>query len=105
MFSLLPGELWGETDVVHRFHQSALIDKTPLPASIPKVDEIGATSAPLFSAAYFIGARCKEYNEDYVLCKNEAGGRGEVECLREGRKVTRCASSVYVSSTGTFGEC
>lgn len=71
-----------------------MIDTTPLPDSIPKVEEVGATSAPLLSAAYFIGARCKDYNEDFMLCKHEAGGKGEVECLREGRKVTRCASSV-----------
>ena len=77
-----------------RFNQSVLIDKTPLPDSIPHVDEVGATSAPLLSAAYFIGARCKDYNEDYMLCKHEARGRGPVECLREGRKVTRCARSV-----------
>ncbi|KAL0633332.1 ndufa8, NADH-ubiquinone oxidoreductase complex I 19kd subunit [Maublancomyces gigas] len=77
-----------------QINQHGLIDKTPLPDSIPRVDEVGATSAPLFSAAYFIGARCKDYNEDYMLCKHEARGKGEVECLREGRKVTRCASSV-----------
>lgn len=46
------------------------------------------------SASYFIGARCKAYNDDYMLCKTEANGRGEIECLREGRKVTRCAASV-----------
>ena len=68
-----------------------------MPDHIPKVDEIGATSAPLFSAAYFIGDRCKAYNDDYMKCKAEANGRGEVECLKEGRKVTRCAASVYVS--------
>jgi hypothetical protein len=37
-------------------------DPTPLPDSIPKVDELGATSAPLKSAAFFIGAYCKDYN-------------------------------------------
>jgi NADH dehydrogenase (ubiquinone) 1 alpha subcomplex subunit 8 len=37
-------------------------DPTPLPDSIPKVDELGATSAPLKSAAFFIGAFCKDYN-------------------------------------------
>lgn len=71
-----------------------LIDTTPLPDHVPKVDEIGASSAPLMSASYFIGARCKPYNDDYMVCKTEAEGRGEVECMREGRKVTRCAASV-----------
>lgn len=46
------------------------------------------------SAAFFIGARCRDYNDDYMQCKNEAEGRGEFECLREGRRVTRCARSV-----------
>ena len=69
-----------------------------MPDDIPKVNEIGVTSAPLLSAAYFIGARCKPYNDDYMLCKTEAYGRGEFECMKEGRKVTRCAASVYVAT-------
>jgi NADH dehydrogenase (ubiquinone) 1 alpha subcomplex subunit 8 len=66
-----------------------------MPESIPKVDEIGASSAPLMSASYFIGARCRPYNDDYMQCKTESYGRGELDCMREGRKVTRCAASVY----------
>ncbi|KAL8803444.1 MAG: hypothetical protein Q9200_006206 [Gallowayella weberi] len=77
-----------------RFNQMVLIDTTPLPASIPKVDEVGASSAPLMSASFFIGARCKAFNDDYMMCKTEAHGRGEFECMKEGRKVTRCAASV-----------
>jgi len=77
-----------------RFHQHVLIDRVPLPDNIPKVDEIGATSAPLLSAAFFIGARCKTYGDDYMRCKDDAYGRGELDCMREGRKVTRCAISV-----------
>lgn len=67
-----------------------------MPASIPKVQEIGATSAPLLSASFFIGDRCKPYNDDYMMCKTESNGKGELECMKEGRKVTRCAASVYV---------
>ena len=67
-----------------------------MPADIPKVDEIGTTSAPLLSASYFIGNRCNAFNDDYMKCKTEANGRGELECMKEGRKVTRCAASVYV---------
>ncbi|KAI9044997.1 coiled-coil-helix-coiled-coil-helix domain-containing protein [Aspergillus affinis] len=77
-----------------QFNQQVLVDTTPMPAHIPKVDEIGATSAPLTSAAYFIGDRCKAYNDDFMKCKMEANGKGETECLKEGRKVTRCAASV-----------
>ena len=68
-----------------------------MPADVPKVDEIGTTSAPLLSASYFIGDRCNAFNDDYMKCKTEANGRGELECMKEGRKVTRCAASVYVS--------
>ncbi|KAJ8109283.1 hypothetical protein OPT61_g7572 [Boeremia exigua] len=71
-----------------RFNQQALIDTTPLPDDIPKVKELGASSAPLLSASFFIGARCKAYNDDYMMCKTEANGRGELECMKEGRKVT-----------------
>lgn len=77
-----------------RFNDQALIDTTPLPDDIPKVKELGASSAPLLSASYFIGARCKTYNDDYMMCKTEANGRGELDCMKEGRKVTRCAASV-----------
>lgn len=30
-----------------------------------------------------------------MMCKTEANGTGELDCMKEGRKVTRCASSVY----------
>ncbi|KAI1906414.1 ndufa8, NADH-ubiquinone oxidoreductase complex I 19kd subunit [Ophidiomyces ophidiicola] len=78
-----------------RFNQHVLIDTTPMPDRIPKVEEIGATSAPLMSASYFIGDRCKAFNDDYMKCKQDSNGKGELECLKEGRKVTRCAASVY----------
>lgn len=79
---------------ISRFNRDVLVDTTPLPDDIPKVQEIGASSAPLLSASFAIGARCKPYNDDYMVCKTEANGRGEIECMREGRKVTRCAASV-----------
>ncbi|KAI0774580.1 NADH dehydrogenase, alpha subcomplex, subunit 8 [Fomes fomentarius] len=67
-------------------------DPTPLPADIPKVKELGATSAPLKSAAFFLGAYCKDYNEDFMLCKAE--NRDPAHCLKEGRRVTRCAQDL-----------
>lgn len=82
--------------ISNSFNQHVLVDTTPMPDSIPKVPEIGSTSAPLLSASYFIGDRCRPYNDDYMLCKTESYGKGELECMREGRKVTRCAASVYV---------
>ncbi|KAH8590770.1 hypothetical protein B0O99DRAFT_634078 [Bisporella sp. PMI_857] len=77
-----------------QFNQANLVDTTPLPASIPTVQEIGASSAPLLSASFFIGARCRPYNDDFMQCKTENPGRGELDCLKEGRRVTRCAKSV-----------
>ncbi|KAG5729890.1 NADH-ubiquinone oxidoreductase 20.8 kDa subunit [Termitomyces sp. T112] len=68
------------------------VDPTPMPDHIPKVDEVGVTSAPLKSAAFFIGAYCKEYNEDFMLCKAE--DRNPEHCLKEGRRVTRCATDL-----------
>jgi len=38
------------------------VDPTPMPPHVPHVEEVGATSAPLKSAAFFLGAYCKEYN-------------------------------------------
>ncbi|TGO29754.1 hypothetical protein BPAE_0011g00260 [Botrytis paeoniae] len=77
-----------------RFNQQVLIDTTPLPADIPPVTEIGSSSAPLLSASFFIGARCRPYNDDFMQCKNDNPGKGEIDCLKEGRRVTRCARSV-----------
>lgn len=75
-----------------------------MPAHIPTVKEIGTSSAPLLSAAFYIGARCRPYNDDYMQCKTESHGRGEFDCMKEGRKVTRCASSVYVDSASLYGK-
>jgi NADH dehydrogenase (ubiquinone) 1 alpha subcomplex subunit 8 len=47
--------------------QSAYVDPTPLPDHVPKVAELGVTSAPLKSAAFFIGAYCKEHNGAFVV--------------------------------------
>ncbi|TFK43908.1 hypothetical protein BDQ12DRAFT_675777 [Crucibulum laeve] len=69
-----------------------LVDPTPMPADVPKVAELGATSGPLKSAAFFIGAYCKDYNDDFMLCKNES--RDPAHCLKEGRRVTRCATDL-----------
>jgi hypothetical protein len=91
-------------DTVDRFSQGVLIDTTPMPDDIPKVKEIGVSSAPLMSAAYFIGARCQPYNDDYMQCKTESYGRGELDCLKEGRRVTRCAASVSVWPMVPAGE-
>ncbi|KAI1004549.1 hypothetical protein K3495_g3661 [Podosphaera aphanis] len=77
-----------------QFNQSILIDTAPLPSDIPAVAEVGASSAPLLSASFFIGARCKAFNDDFMQCKTENPGKAEFECLKEGRRVTRCARSV-----------
>ena len=72
----------------------AYVEPAPLPESVPKVEEVGTTSAPLKSISYFFGQFCKEYNEDFMLCKNES--RDPAHCLLEGRRVTRCAQDLCV---------
>ncbi|GFZ43805.1 NADH-ubiquinone oxidoreductase 20.8 kDa subunit [Saitozyma sp. JCM 24511] len=74
------------------FLDQPYVDPNPLPSSVPHVDELGATSAPLKSASFFIGQHCKDVNEDFMLCKAE--NRDPAHCLKEGRKVTRCAAEV-----------
>ncbi|KAL8290471.1 hypothetical protein RQP46_002729 [Phenoliferia psychrophenolica] len=83
--SLIPGPR-------RQFPAKDYIDPAPLPKSIPHVDEIGVTSAPLKTASFFIGEHCKDYNEDFMLCKAES--RDPEHCLKEGRKVTRCAQDL-----------
>ncbi|CAD6575437.1 MAG: hypothetical protein ASARMPRED_007233 [Alectoria sarmentosa] len=58
-----------------RFNQTVLLDTTPLPDSVPKVPEIGASSAPLLSASFFIGARLDDINTN---------------CLEQFRKHWQC---------------
>ncbi|KAJ9098789.1 hypothetical protein QFC19_006266 [Naganishia cerealis] len=74
------------------FEDVPYIEPNPLPPSIPKVDELGVTSAPLKSASFAIGEYCKDVNEDFMLCKQES--RDPAHCLKEGRKVTRCAQEL-----------
>ncbi|KAL9539604.1 hypothetical protein MBANPS3_010172 [Mucor bainieri] len=84
------------------FTHTKYVDPTPLPESVPKVDEIGATSAPLKSASFFIGQYCKEYNDDFMLCKNE--NNDPKHCLSEGRKVTRCAINLITKLRENCGK-
>ncbi|KAH6559957.1 hypothetical protein BASA50_006662 [Batrachochytrium salamandrivorans] len=64
------------------------IEKDPL-QDVPTVADVGCTSAPLNSISFHFGEACKDYNEDYILCKK--GSADPRDCLAEGRKVTRCA--------------
>ena len=68
------------------------VEPMPWPKDVPKVDEVGTTSAPLKSIAFFFGQFCKDYTEDFMLCKNE--DRNPEHCLKEGRRVTRCAQDL-----------
>ncbi|KAJ3048774.1 hypothetical protein HK097_010228 [Rhizophlyctis rosea] len=66
------------------------VEKDPFPEDIAKpIDEVGLTSAPMESMAFFFAQHCKDYTEDFMLCKNESSD--QTKCLKEGRKVTRCA--------------
>jgi hypothetical protein len=44
------------------FTDTPYTDPNPLPSSVPHVDELGVTSAPLKSASFFIGQHCKDVN-------------------------------------------
>jgi NADH dehydrogenase (ubiquinone) 1 alpha subcomplex subunit 8 len=69
-----------------------------MPPHIPPVPEIGATSAALKSASFFIAGKCQLYNDDFMMCRKQKWNtEGPGGCLKEGRKVTRCAISVYIS--------
>ncbi|ORZ32067.1 hypothetical protein BCR44DRAFT_1502300 [Catenaria anguillulae PL171] len=64
--------------------------------------EVGSTSAPLHSASFFIGAFCKPYNDDFMLCKQE--NADPRHCLAEGRKVTRCALDLLAKLKANCGQ-
>ena len=56
-------------------------EPAPLPESVPKVQELGTTSAPLKSAAFFIGAYCKEYNGElslFIMVRARSQGVGVI---------------------------
>ncbi|KAL2918561.1 ndufa8, NADH-ubiquinone oxidoreductase complex I 19kd subunit [Polyrhizophydium stewartii] len=71
------------------FIKGLWVEKGSMPEEVPAVPEVGCTSAPLLSMSYFFSAACKDYSEDFVLCKKESGDPRH--CLKEGRRVTRCA--------------
>ena len=72
-----------------KFPGKPSLDPAPMPSSQPHIEGLGVTSAPLKSASFFIGEHCKDVNEDFMLCKAE--NRDPAHCLKEGRRVTRCA--------------
>jgi NADH dehydrogenase (ubiquinone) 1 alpha subcomplex subunit 8 len=82
---------------MHPPSKSGAVEDQPMPSHVPQVPEIGATSAALKSASFFIAAKCQPYHDDFMLCRKEKWDtHGPGGCLKEGRKVTRCAISVYV---------
>ena len=80
------------------FVKGLWVDPTPMPPTVPHVDEVGCTSAPLESMAFHFNAHCAEYSQDFVLCKKES--KDPAHCLKEGRKVTRCAQSLIEKLRG-----
>jgi NADH dehydrogenase (ubiquinone) 1 alpha subcomplex subunit 8 len=48
------------------FEDVPYVEPNPLPPSIPAVDEIGVTSAPLKSASFAIGEYCKDVNGQWI---------------------------------------
>ncbi|OMH83753.1 NADH-ubiquinone oxidoreductase [Zancudomyces culisetae] len=72
------------------------VDPTPLPADDPHIDpntpELGLTSAPLKSVAFFLGAVCKDKTDDFMLCKQD--NNDPKACLSQGKQVTDCGIEV-----------
>jgi hypothetical protein len=73
---------------------SEIQEPAAFPSSVPHVDELGVTSAPLKSAAFFLSTFCKDYSDDFMLCKED--NQDPTACLKEGRRVTRCAQDLSV---------
>ncbi|UZJ51596.1 hypothetical protein CBS101457_000916 [Exobasidium rhododendri] len=85
-----------------RFPSTPYIEPSTGPSGQPKVEEVGTTSAPLKSASFFLGEHCAKYNEDFMLCKNES--RDPAHCLKEGRRVTRCAQDLIKKMSESCGK-
>jgi len=81
---------------MYNLKSSGVVENEPMPPHVPPVPEIGATSAALKSASFFIAAQCQLYNDDFMLCRKQKWEiEGPAGCLKEGRRVTRCAIAVY----------
>ena len=63
--------------------------EAPTPATTEAV-----TSAPLLSAAFFVGEACAATNAAFMACK--ADTRDPSACVAKGDAVTACAISTYV---------
>lgn len=59
-----------------------------------KVEEIGASSAPLESMAFFFASFCEPWSKEFMKCR--ANTFDPKDCLPEGRKVTRCGLNLYI---------
>lgn len=57
------------------FTDTPYTDPNPLPSSVPHVDELGVTSAPLKSASFFIGQHCKDVNGQWGHLDRLVDGR------------------------------
>eukprot|EP00834_Sanchytrium_tribonematis_P003224 NODE_118_length_18285_cov_1.016606.p9 type:complete len:154 gc:universal NODE_118_length_18285_cov_1.016606:130-591(+) len=73
-------------DIEPAFTEGIYLEKAELNDAL-KIDDIGLTSAPLKSIAYQMHTHCKDYCQDFMKCRKEDGLEN---CLKEGRKVTRC---------------
>lgn len=71
-------------------HDRDYVDPNPLPSTVPHVDELGTTSAPLKSASFFIGDHCKAVNGEYSVC------------LEASEEVRTCVRS---GTRNWFGKC
>ncbi|XP_065178570.1 NADH dehydrogenase [ubiquinone] 1 alpha subcomplex subunit 8-like [Sycon ciliatum] len=52
-------------------------------------EELPVSSAPLMSAAQFIGVECRSQSQDFLICKRDK--QDPRMCLNEGKAVSDCA--------------
>eukprot|EP01135_Chromosphaera_perkinsii_P010725 Nk52_evm4s2209 gene=Nk52_evmTU4s2209 len=62
--------------------------------TVPEVQEVEATSAPLMAAGRHFGKACEAPSLAFMQCK-EDNGQDPSKCLKEGAKVTRCALEFF----------
>lgn len=69
-------------------------DPTALPDNIPKVSELGVSSAPLKSASFFLGTYCKDYHGACMVILSSSGFY-EKRCF--------CADVEHLEAAGLVG--
>lgn len=60
-----------------------------------EIQEIAQTGAFLLAASRVVGRHCDDLNDQFIICK--ATHANPAFCVEQGKRVTSCSLSVYVS--------